>query len=342
MFLDGKMPDAIEGKLVDAWIALGDAPADSPLREIVERLANEESMTPDNETINTSDAAQTGIGPTFIVAVEQYEPQAQRIIDDYLAAKIMPGGYRLFLKLMRFPLLRRWMFNVSEKELAGIWSGFLCRKRYIDETVVTAVEKNSVVAIVNLGAGYDTRLYRLHALAKIPAWEVDQPVNIEAKQKGIDRALGAIPPHVTLTPINFITQDLGEILNSRGYAGDVPTFYIWEAVSQYLTEAAVHRTFQYLSLAAAGSQLTFTYVLKDFIEGKNLYGAEKFYERAVTKGNMWHFGFDPAEVADFLQKYDWRLIEDLSYEELNNRYAEPTGRDLPSMAIERMVYAEKI
>lgn len=31
-------------------------------------------------------------GPTFLVAMEQYEPPAQRIIDDDLAAKVLPGG----------------------------------------------------------------------------------------------------------------------------------------------------------------------------------------------------------------------------------------------------------
>lgn len=66
------------------------------------------------------------------------------------------------------------------------------------------------------------------------------------------------------------------------------------------------------------------------------------YEQVIGKDKIWHFGFDPAKVADFLGEYGWRLIEDLSYEELNNRYAKPLGRNLPSMKIERMVYAEKL
>lgn len=37
-------------------------------------------MTQANETFDTSSAAQTGSGPTFLVAMEQYEPSAQRII----------------------------------------------------------------------------------------------------------------------------------------------------------------------------------------------------------------------------------------------------------------------
>lgn len=298
-------------------------------------------MTHANETFDTSGAAQTGSGPTFLVAIEQYEPATQRIIDDSLAAKVLPRSYQLFLKPLRFSPLRNWMVNLFEKQVEGTSSAFLCRKRYIDETIVKAVDDGMVAAIVNLGAAFDTRVYRLPALAKVPAWELDQPVNIEAKQKGILNALGAIPSHVTLVPINFITQDLGEVLQQHGYVGDQKTFFIWEAVSQYLTETAVRQTFNFLAQTPAGSQLTFTYVLKDFIDGKNLYGQEKFYERMIVKNRVWHFGFDPAEVGDFLGEYGWRLVEDLSYEELNNRYAKSIGRNLPSMKIERMVWAEK-
>ena len=299
-------------------------------------------MTQANETFDTSAAAQTGSGPTFLVAMEQYEPPAQRIIDDDLAAKVLPRGERFFLKLLRFPLLRNWMINLSEKQIEGASSAFLCRKRYIDETIIAAAENGSVAAIVNLGAAFDTRVYRLPALATIPAWEVDQPVNIAAKRKGLHNALGRIPAHVTLVPINFMTQDLGVVLNEYRYVGIEKTFFIWEAVTQYLTETAVRQTFNFLAQAPAGSQLTFTYVLKAFIDGKNVYGQENFYERILIKDKIWHFGFDPADVPDFLDEYGWRLIEDLSYEELNNRYAKPIGRNLPSMKIERIICAEKI
>lgn len=37
-----------------------------------------------------------------------------------------------------------------------------------------------------------------------------------------------------------------------------------------------------------------------------------------------------------------RLIEDLDYAALGERYVKPTGRDLPAMKIERIVYAEKL
>ena len=51
------------------------------------------------------------------------------------------------------------------------------------------------------------------------------PVNIEAKQKGLHSALDTIPSHVTLVPINFMTQDLGMVLNEHGYSGGKKTFF---------------------------------------------------------------------------------------------------------------------
>lgn len=300
-------------------------------------------MTQTVEKIDTRRAAQTGIGPTSMVAVEQQFPLDQRIIHDDLALKILPFSYRFFVGLTRIPLIRDWMIKATEKQVRGLWSGVMCRKHYIDDKVVTAVvDGNTVDAVMNLGAGYDTRLYRLPALANIPAWEVDQPANIEAKRANLQRALGKIPANVTLVPINFVDQELEPVLNRHNYTSDKKTFFIWEAVSQYLTETAVRQTFDFLAQTPAGSQLAFTYVRKDFVKGKKRYGQEALYEEMIVNNNMWHFGFEPGEVADFLSEYGWRMVEHLGYDDLAERYMKPTGRELPVMKIERMVYAKKM
>ncbi len=295
-------------------------------------------MTHANETFDTSGAAQTGYAPTFIVAVEQHFPAEQRIIEDSLAPHILSGSNRFMVTMTRIPALRNWMVSFTEKAIQGGWSGFLVRKRYIDDRLVEAVAEQQINAVVNLGAGYDTRLYRLPALQNIPAWEVDQAVNIDAKRQRLQKVLGAIPNNVKLVSMNFMEQTIDDVLNEQGYAGEDKTFFIWEAVSQYLTESAVRKMFDFFAKAPAGSRLAFTYVLKDYVEGENFYGQEKFHKRVA---DIWHFGFDPAQLADFLSEYGWRLIEDVRYEELGNRYVKPTGRELTSMQIERMVFAEK-
>lgn len=167
-------------------------------------------------------------------------------------------------------------------------------------------------------------------------------MNIADKQANLQKALGRIPTHTTLVPINFIDQELGSVLKAHGYTTDTKTFFIWEAVSQYLTETAVRQTFDFLAQTPTGSQLAFTYVRKDFVDGKKLYGQNALYEEMIVKGNVWHFGFEPEKVANFLSEYGWHIVEHLGYDELAEGYMKPTGRELPVMSIERMVYAKKL
>jgi hypothetical protein len=47
-------------------------------------------------------------------------------------------------------------------------------------------------------------------------------------------------------------------------------------------------------------------------------------------------------VADFLDGYGWRVLERLGYDELTDVYVAPTGRQLESLALERIVCAEKL
>jgi methyltransferase (TIGR00027 family) len=286
-------------------------------------------------------AAKTGPGPMVMVALDQHYPETERIIHDDLAYRILPLSARtsvwLKRRIMSLDSMVRWM----EKRIPGMWGGFLVRKRYIDEKVVEGVG-SGIEAVVNLGAGFDTRAYRLPALADVPVWEVDQWENINTKRGRLRKVLGEVPSQVTLVPIDFDREELGAVLGSYGYAVASKTFFIWEAVTQYLTEAGIEATFGFLSKAAVGSQLAFTYIRKDFIDGKASYGAEYLYKMMVLKDKSFLYGLDPEDVAAFLGDRGWRVLEHLGYDDLAERYVKPTGRQLLSTPLERMVYAEKI
>jgi methyltransferase (TIGR00027 family) len=284
------------------------------------------------------EAAKTGVGPTVLVAIEQYFPEAARLLTDDLAYRIIPVGMKAFVWLTRFASIRDWMLRATEKDAPGIWAGMMVRKRYIDEKLIESI--GQMKAVVNLGAGFDTRIYRLPELAEVPVWEVDQPENITAKQKGLQAALGEIPAHVRLVSIDFDHEALDTVLAAHGYSSDQPTFFIWEAVSQYLTEAGIRATFDFLSQVAPGSRLAFTYVRQDFLDGQVMYGWEKGYKQFVTS-KLWLFGMEPGAWPAFLEPYGWRVSEDVGYEDLADQYVKPTGRALATMPIERLVYAEK-
>ncbi len=287
----------------------------------------------------TKAAAKTGVSPTAMVALEQYFPEKQRIIEDSIAYRILPFSMRAFVWLVKSDLGRAWMVRATEKEAPGLWGGMLCRKRYIDEKLTDSV--NQINALVNLGAGFDTRAYRLSVLSDMPVWEVDQPENIQSKQVRLCKLFGKVPSHVRLVPIDFDREDLGSVLASHGYSADRRTFFIWEAVTQYLTEAGIRTTFNFLAKAESGSLLVFTYVRKDFLDGRVMYGWEKIYKKYV-KNKIWLFGMDPEAWPGFLEGCGWKIVEHLGYEELAERYIKPTGRELASTPVERIIYAEKV
>jgi len=274
-----------------------------------------------------------------LVAMEQYYPDGKRIITDDLACQILPFLFRAEVRLIG--PIKDWVVRKSEEKVPGLWGGIMARKRYIDDKVVEA-SQGHVEAIVNLGAGFDTRAFRLQALTEVPVWEVDQPENIDAKRSRLEKLFRQVPTHVTLVPIDFDQEDLATVLASHGYTPDRKTFFIWEGVTQYLTENGIRATFEFMARAPAGSRLAFTYTPRDFIDGDVFYGQEYLYKKMLLKDKLWLFGLDPEKVDEFLGEYGWRIVEHLGYDELGERYVKPTGRKLRSMAIERMVYAEKM
>jgi methyltransferase (TIGR00027 family) len=288
----------------------------------------------------TKAAAKTGVSPTALIAIEQYFPKKQRIIEDDLAYRILPFGARALVRLVRPNWVRSWLVLRTEKNYPGIWGGMMCRKRYIDEKLIDS--SNQIEAVVNLGAGFDTRAYRLPPLSDIPVWEVDQFENIKAKQTRLRKVFGTIPSHVKLVAIDLDRDDPGTILGSHAYSTDKRTFFILEALTQYLTEKGIRTTFDFRAKAARGSLLVFTYLRKDFLDGRVMYGGEKFYKKYVVKDKIWLFGMDPDALPNFLKEYGWQKIEDVGYDEMAEKYIKPTGRILASTTIERMVYAEKL
>ena len=285
-------------------------------------------------------AAQTAFGPMVQAAIEQYEPPERRLASDDLALSILPAGQRAMVRAMRWPLLRRLTISAGERAVPGSWSLIACRKRYIDDKLDEALP--NIDSVVVLGAGMDTRAYRLARRSDIPVFEVDLPVNIARKKAAVAQAIGAVPASVRLVPVDFERDDLISALTGLGYRTDARTFFIWEGVTQYLSQDAVRATLVALRAAAPpGSRLVFTYVRRDFIEGANMYDAAILYKRFRQLQQVWRFGLDPEQVSAFVAEYGWQLVEQAGPDYYLRNYIEPTGRKLAASQLEWTAYAEK-
>ena len=211
-------------------------------------------------------AAQTAFGPMVLAAVEQNEPPERRLVDDDLAELFLPAPLRWLVAATRFAPIRRLMIRGSEWSGPGLWANLACRKRFIADKLTESLA--DINAVVILGAGLDTRAYRLTRRVRIPVFEVDLPVNIA--QKGQDgpagagraAAVGSVGGAWILSVMTCSPR-----LAEHGYHTDYRAFFICEGVTQYLTEGGVRRTLEGLRAAAPGSRLVFTYVRRDFIDG---------------------------------------------------------------------------
>lgn len=284
-------------------------------------------------------AAQTAFGPMVQVAIEQYEPPRSRLVDDDLALTVLPAGQRAVVRAMRWEPLRRWTIAAGEKVVPGAWTIIACRKRFIDEKLLDALA--DVEAVVILGSGMDTRGLRLAGRSDIPVFEVDLPVNIARKKSAVERALGAVPSTVHLVPVDFERDDLLSTLTENGYSADARAFFVWEGVTQYLTEDAVRTALTALQGAPTGSRLAFSYVSRGFIDGADLYGAKVLYKRFRQRRQVWKFGLEPGEIDAFIAPYGWRLVEQAGPGYYMRRYVRPSGRDLTASGLEWTAYCRR-
>ena len=288
----------------------------------------------------------TGYGPAVMRAMENLLPADKRLFEDPYSEKFLPPFYKFpfynfFVILMRSPRILNFLIKIREKLTPGIIGGLICRTRYIDDVLNNAI-KEGIETIVNLGAGVDTRAFRIPGIENIKYFELDFPELQKVKRAYIDKYTGGLPPNVSLVPIDFNSQDLGEELKKAGYALSSKTLFIWEGVTQYISKEAVDNTLKYVAQAAAGSRIVFTYVLKSFINGSYIPdGLNSLYQLVLKKKNpLWFCGFEPAGMPEYLSKYSLSLIEDVGHEEYLERYIKPKSRDLTVFEIERAVLAD--
>ncbi len=285
--------------------------------------------------------ANQGVGNTALGAavcrmIEQYQPDETRLFADPVVENIVGAPLRV---MMQIPAIRKFTVQQTDAITAGIFGAQICRTRYIDD-VVTASLKKGFQQLVILGAGLDTRPFRLPGLNGVKVFEVDLPTVQEDKKKKVLRHLGHLAELVTFIPIDFDTQTLDEVFFETAFDPSKPSVFIWEGVTQYISEQAVQQTLSFIGKSAQGSIIVFTYVLKSIIEGRsNIPGIDRMMERVKKNNAPWIFGLEPAIVPAYLEPFHLALVEDVGNTDYQERYLKPLGRELTVSEAERIAQA---
>jgi len=179
---------------------------------------------------------------------------------DPWAVEFLPAGWR-----RRVERARRALAGYPQKSPYPFWTrGMAIFNQYrtvvFDRAIAAALP---VPQLVILGAGFDTRAWRLDGLEATTVFEVDHPATQSLKRA---RA-GTLPPkarQIRFAPIDFRDGDLPAVLAEAGYDARQPAFWLWEGVAMYLPPAQVAANLaSFAALSAPGSRLALTYLSKD-------------------------------------------------------------------------------
>jgi methyltransferase (TIGR00027 family) len=175
----------------------------------------------------------------------------------------------------------------------------------IDEALVEAVARGvSQVAI--LGAGLDTRAYRLRELTAVTVYEVDHPATQRRKLQSahLMRSAARMLKHVA---VDFERDSLDQALRDAGHRADQPTAWIWEGVTMYLPPEAVVATLRMIEArSASSSRLTMTYATGGLLHVP-LVGPLLARAALATIGEPLGATYAKDEVRDLLRRHQFEV-----------------------------------
>lgn len=118
--------------------------------------------------------------------------------------------------------------------------------------VDAAVEKYlaTIDQFVILGAGFDTRAFRLPRPGQIRSFEVDTPATQSAKRQLLRKA-GIESSGITFVATDFETEDWLAQLVEAGFDPHQPAVFLWEGVIMYLDRPAVESVLRKIATTAS-------------------------------------------------------------------------------------------
>jgi len=275
-------------------------------------------------------------------AVETAERTDRRLFEDPYAAALLTGRLKALAGVARLPAIGRLATCFLDIGWPRTRSSAVVRTRLIDDLVRQAMRGGARQALL-LGAGFDSRPYRLEELRDVPVFEVDHPSTQRAKRQRLEARLGRLPGNVRFVPVDFEKDDLEAASVHADFDTGTVTVALWEGVVSYLTPASVDQNFRMLArILAEQSQLIFSYVHQGALDGSVAFHEARRWKSSVrSSGEPFIFGFDPAGLADYLRPRGFALESDVSTAEAAKVYCQPIHRREPGSELYRIAAARR-
>jgi methyltransferase (TIGR00027 family) len=169
------------------------------------------------------------------------------------------------------------------------------RTRYFDDQLEHAIA-GGCRQVVILGAGLDTRAERKTAPG-VAYFEIDDANTLGFKRERLEAA--GYKAVATFIPGDYVASGVLPLVEANGFDRTLPTFFIWEGNTMYLTREMDMNVLRELKNGLASFGIAFDYMSDDVIAcatGDD--GVTGFVERFAAMGAPWITGFnDVAAIA---------------------------------------------
>jgi methyltransferase (TIGR00027 family) len=296
-------------------------------------------MIPQSTEMRAGRPSRTAEQNAAFRAAESARPAGVRLLNDPYAARLLPTGLRMLAWISSVPIVGTGLNWFVETRWPGARSSIIARTRLIDEWLCEAVGAG-VKQVVLLGAGFDSRAWRLPALACGCVFEVDHPATSAEKRRRL-AGWGADLAHVRFVPVDFDRQLPAPGLVQAGFDSCRRTIVIWDGVTNYLQSEAVDAITRWVGSLARGGRFIFTYIHSGVLDRSISFEGATAALRAVRRsGEPWTFGMHPDTVAHYLEQRGLRLLADFGADEYRYKVIGPTARQIRGYGFYHAALAE--
>ncbi len=218
---------------------------------------------------------------------------------DPVAVHFLPERYRSKVGHARVLLdtrSRRSPYPFWQRGM-GIFNQF--RTVVLDRAIASAPPEQLVI----LGAGLDSRAWRMDCLKNTVVFEVDHPAS-QAWKRERSQSIPFQAKDVRFVAMDFERDVLAPRIQSAGFDSRQSTFWLWEGVTMYLRAEDVSANLKATAaLSAPGSRIGLTYLRKK-------HGRVPRSLFLALMGEPVRSAFESAEMTKLARSHSWRVASD--------------------------------
>ncbi|AAM06280.1 conserved hypothetical protein [Methanosarcina acetivorans C2A] len=287
-----------------------------------------EISTTSNEThTKRKGPSKMAEGITLHRVDESNKSEEERIFyDPYAVHFVNPAILEYAAK---YPEQAKAAVEQMERLFPGLGNSIRDRVRYFDDFVRAAVDEG-LRQLVVLGAGYDTRAYRIEGLkGKVRVFEVDHPDTQSVKIEKVEEIFGSLPDHVIYVPVDFETDNFGEKLAAQGYDRSLKTLFLLEGLIMYISPEAIDETLSFIAKnSEKGSAILFDYYPESVVDGTcELEAGKNIRNYTKQQGEPLQFGIREGMVEAFLGERGFSGVQNVTAEEYRKMYFHGINKD---------------